>query len=78
MQNSKMSWLRTGCRKVELVIATFCIVTLLFPRAASAKDKVDVLVTGGTVVTMDGQRRVIEDGAVAIRGDLIVAVGSRA
>ena len=78
MQNSKMSWLRTGCRKVELVIATFCIVALLFPPTASAKDKVDVLVTGGTVVTMDGQRRVIEDGAVAIRGDSIVAVGPRA
>jgi 5-methylthioadenosine/S-adenosylhomocysteine deaminase len=39
---------------------------------------VDLLVTGGTVVTMDAQRRVIEDGAVAIRGDSIVAVGPRA
>ena len=37
-----------------------------------------MLVTGGTVVTMDVQRRVIEDGAVAIRGDSIVAVGPRA
>jgi len=39
---------------------------------------VDLLVSGGTVVTMDAQRRVIEDGAVAIRGDSIVAVGPRA
>ncbi len=78
MQNSKMSWLRTGCRKAELIIAIICAVVFLFPRGASAKDKVDLLVTGGTVVTMDGQRRVIEDGAVAIRGDLIVAVGPRA
>ncbi|MGB0036579.1 MAG: hypothetical protein WBP79_14005, partial [Candidatus Acidiferrales bacterium] len=38
----------------------------------------DLLVTGGTVITMDAQRRVIEDGAVAIRGDAIVAVGPRA
>jgi 5-methylthioadenosine/S-adenosylhomocysteine deaminase len=51
---------------------------LVLSSTASAKDKVDLLVTGGTVVTMDSQRRVIEDGAVAIRGDSIVAVGPRA
>ena len=43
--------------------------------AQTRKERVDLLVTGGTVVTMDGERRVIEDGAVAIRGDSIVAVG---
>jgi 5-methylthioadenosine/S-adenosylhomocysteine deaminase len=73
-----MSWMRTGGRKVELVITIVCIVALSFPPTASAKDKVDLLVTGGAVVTMDGPRRVIEDGAVAIRGDSIVAVGPRA
>jgi len=36
------------------------------------------LVAGGTVVTMDGANRVIEDGAVAIAGSTIVAVGTRA
>ena len=40
---------------------------LLNPQTASAKDKVDLLVTNGTVVTMDVQRRVIENGAVAIQ-----------
>lgn len=35
----------------------------------------DTLFTGGTVVTMDAQRRVIRDGAVAVRGGRIVAVG---
>src|SRR3984893_2344061 len=38
---------------------------------------VDLLITGGIVVTMDAQRRVIEDGAVAVRGDSIVGVGKR-
>jgi 5-methylthioadenosine/S-adenosylhomocysteine deaminase len=38
---------------------------------------VDLFVSGGTVITMDAQFRVIEDGAVAIRGDSIVAVGKR-
>lgn len=38
----------------------------------------DLLILGGTGVTMDGERRVIEDGAVAVRGEKIVAVGKRA
>ncbi|MEQ8395490.1 amidohydrolase family protein [Thalassobaculum sp.] len=38
----------------------------------------DTLIVNGIVVTIDGQRRVIEDGAVAIEKDRIVAVGSTA
>ncbi|MHB0962934.1 MAG: amidohydrolase family protein [Gemmatimonadaceae bacterium] len=41
-----------------------------------SRESVDLLITGGTVITMDSARRVIEDGAVAVRGDRIVAVGS--
>jgi 5-methylthioadenosine/S-adenosylhomocysteine deaminase len=41
------------------------------------KEKVDVIITGGTVVTMDGSRTIIDDGAVAIKGDLIVAAAPR-
>ncbi len=39
---------------------------------------VDKLITHGMVVTMDDQRRVIPDGAVAIAGKRIVAVGESA
>jgi 5-methylthioadenosine/S-adenosylhomocysteine deaminase len=78
MQKSRMFSSRVGWKKARVIALAWCCVSLLLPRAASAKDKVDLLVTGGTVVTMDGQRRVIEDGAVAIRGDSIVAVGPRA
>src|SRR5215469_9359954 len=46
--------------------------------APTAKDSADLLVTGGTVVSMDAARTIYDDGAVAIRGDLIVAVGKRA
>jgi cytosine/adenosine deaminase-related metal-dependent hydrolase len=38
----------------------------------------DTLITGTTVVTLDAGRRVIRDGAVAIAGDTIVAVGPSA
>ncbi len=41
-------------------------------------ERADVLLDGGTVVTMDGKRRVIEPGAVAIRGNSIAAVGPSA
>jgi 5-methylthioadenosine/S-adenosylhomocysteine deaminase len=37
----------------------------------------DLLIVGGTVVTMDAAHRLIDDGAVAIRGDSILAVGKR-
>ncbi len=39
---------------------------------------VDLLVTGGTIVTMDVDRRVIENGFIAVRGDTIVAMGPNA
>ncbi len=38
----------------------------------------DLLISGGTVITMDAEFRVIEDGGVAIEGDAIAAVGTRA
>ncbi|MFQ5695312.1 MAG: hypothetical protein ACE5HB_04925 [Terriglobia bacterium] len=43
--------------------------------APDEREQVDLLVTGGTVVTMDPERRVLETGAVAMRGERIVAVG---
>ncbi|HEX8290409.1 MAG TPA: amidohydrolase [Pyrinomonadaceae bacterium] len=51
------------------------------PAAAAARQRarrVDLIVSGGTVVTMDAARRVIEDGAVAVAGGRVVAVGTRA
>ena len=38
----------------------------------------DLILSAGHVVTMDAQRRVIANGAVAIRGARIAAVGTRA
>jgi 5-methylthioadenosine/S-adenosylhomocysteine deaminase len=42
------------------------------------RERVDILIASGTIITMDSARRVIEDGAVAIRGQRIVAVGPTA
>lgn len=42
------------------------------------KEKADVLLSGGTVITVDVQRRIYRDGAVALRGSEIIAVGKRA
>jgi 5-methylthioadenosine/S-adenosylhomocysteine deaminase len=43
-----------------------------------SKRSVDLLVTGGLVVTMDSGRVIYDDGAVAVKGDAIVAVGPSA
>jgi 5-methylthioadenosine/S-adenosylhomocysteine deaminase len=42
------------------------------------KQQVDLIVSGGIVVTMDGSRAIYQDGSVAVRGDSIVGVGPRA
>ena len=43
-----------------------------------SRQDVDLIVSGGIVVTMDGARTIVQDGSVAIKGDAIVAVGPRA
>jgi 5-methylthioadenosine/S-adenosylhomocysteine deaminase len=58
------------------------VACLLLSSAAIAQDaakqsvSVDLLVKGATIVTMDSNRRVLENGFLAIRGDEIIAVGS--
>lgn len=44
----------------------------------TAPEPCDLLVTGGLVVTVDAARRVISDGAIAVRGGQIVAIGTTA
>ncbi|HYM79426.1 MAG TPA: amidohydrolase [Candidatus Dormibacteraeota bacterium] len=63
--------------KAMLILAA--AVAMLVPVAmAQAKQDVDLIVSSGIVVTMDSARAVYQDGAVAVRGDSIVAVGPRA
>jgi 5-methylthioadenosine/S-adenosylhomocysteine deaminase len=37
----------------------------------------DLLIRNGTIVTMDGDRRIIEDGVIGVRGDAITFVGTQ-
>lgn len=46
--------------------------------AGKPGEPVDLLVTGATIVAMDNDRQVIENGFLAVRGDEIVAMGQDA
>ena len=61
---------------ILIVIVLFSCAAQSTTIAQKRKTVVDLIVRGGTVVTMDGSRRVIENGAVAIKGGRIVAVAS--
>jgi 5-methylthioadenosine/S-adenosylhomocysteine deaminase len=50
---------------------------LVVALSLSAAESVDAIWSARYVVTMDQQRRLIDNGAVAVRGDRIVAVGPR-
>jgi 5-methylthioadenosine/S-adenosylhomocysteine deaminase len=70
---------------MEMMMKTLKLILLLlisFPTIGLSqkppREKADLLIRGGTVVTMDADRRIIEGGAVAIRGERIVAVGPAA
>jgi cytosine/adenosine deaminase-related metal-dependent hydrolase len=47
------------------------------PRSDQTADPqpADILITGGTIITMDTERRVLENAAIAIVGDRIEAIG---
>ncbi|MEO6391415.1 MAG: amidohydrolase [Pyrinomonadaceae bacterium] len=61
-----------------LLCATLLSPSLAVGQRNSPSTRVDLLVLGGTVVTMDSTRRIIEDGGIAVKDGKIVAVGTRA
>jgi len=63
------------------VFSLFCVFHVCFSillYGQTTKEHADTIITGGTVVTMDGRRHIFDDGAVVVTGDTIVAVGPRA
>ena len=75
---------------LKILLTIFWTLLLFIPQTIIAQNKLpspekntsnmtcDLLIVGGTVVTMDERRTVIEDGAVAIKDGKILSVGTRA
>lgn len=64
--------------KSILAIALVSLFSVRMPvPAEQSKQQVDLIVRGGAIITMDPQRRIIEDGLVALRRDRIVDIGKR-
>jgi len=70
--------------KLLLTLLTLTAMISNTPANASAQsrrqraDRVDLLILGGTVVTMDSGRRVLADAGIAVKDGRIVAIDSRA
>ena len=63
----------------KFLFYVFGSILLIFPLIVSAQKKsVDLIISGGTIVTMDAQKTVIENGGIAVRKGEIVAVGTSA
>lgn len=63
-------------KAVAMVAALIAVEGQLFMSAAEDKMPADLIVDGRYVVTMDDTRGVIENGAVAVKGGEIIAVGT--
>ena len=69
----------TFVKKIALICVSLILTTMLsHVTAQTRRQPVDLLVTGGTIVTMDQTRRVINDGGIAVSNGRIVAIGPRA
>lgn len=61
---------------IRQTLSTVMMASLvLFSMTASAAEDVDLMITGGMVLTMNPDKTVYEEGTVVIRGNKIVAVG---
>jgi 5-methylthioadenosine/S-adenosylhomocysteine deaminase len=75
---------------LKILIASLVLVLLSFPSNSFAQKKssnlskrapanvVDTAIVGGTIVSMDKDRRIIEDGAIVIQKGKIIKIGKRA
>jgi len=63
---------------MKRLFALFAVLLCFAPVSIAKAESADLIVSARYVVTMDGRQRLIEDGAVAVRGERIAAVGSRA
>jgi 5-methylthioadenosine/S-adenosylhomocysteine deaminase len=65
-------------QSVVISVSLILMTMLSNATAQTRRQPADLLVLGGTIVTMDQTRRIIEDGGIAIANGRIVGVGPRA
>ena len=70
--------IKINLAKTFFVLVALAAVTADASSPRSTLEQVDLLILGGTVVTMDAKRRVVENGGGGIRGGSIVAGCTRA
>jgi 5-methylthioadenosine/S-adenosylhomocysteine deaminase len=61
-----------------IAMVTSSVTPTVSQNRRSRTERVDLLILGGTIVTMDSSRRVIDDGGIAVSGGRILAIGTRA
>ncbi|HEY7700124.1 MAG TPA: hypothetical protein VIE88_16990, partial [Vicinamibacteria bacterium] len=66
-----------AAKRVECSTLAAILFLATSPFAAFGQARVDLLIAGGTVVTMDDEYRVVEGGALAVEGARIVSVLDR-
>ncbi|HEY6803576.1 MAG TPA: amidohydrolase [Pyrinomonadaceae bacterium] len=65
-------------RLIVLITLLAMVTSSVSAQSRRSTQRVDLLVLGGTIVTMDATRNVIDDGAIAVKDGRIVAIGPRA
>lgn len=63
--------------RAALLLTIFSFPFSIFSRAQSKLQPADAIISGATIVTMDPSRTVILDGAIAVKGDSILAIAPR-
>jgi len=78
-QKTREKWdTRRRVVRAALLGAVLLSAAMFAQAFGQTKENVDLIVSGGIVVTMNGTRAIYQDGSIAINGDAIVAAGPRA
>jgi len=72
-----MKLVRAFCHQFVFLMGFVLLTSVAIAQDAPKQSvSVDLLVKGATIVTMDSNRRVLESGFIAVRGDEIIAIGT--
>ncbi len=60
-----------------LSVLVICIMGIIFNKKTFSVEKVDIVITNGTVLTMNSEKEVIENGVVIVKNNKILEVGKK-